>query len=286
MSKCLDGDGIMKKDWKDVSPATKADFLTKNHKLMGEALKTALLDVIVAEYVQAHGETFSCGGGWSDEKTLEDKYKHDPQIAKNIVANSRSFFCSVKGRVLYHDIEYESWNEIKKEYVEKRKLEASQESAAKKAKTVKPKVENNPDQENKENNENNVLKDFSTGQTDKLNKLKDELAFKTKELQTSTLQISHETVKEEIPTSVLRKARLIIGEAEMYATSLELALNQGKAADPKGLHKDGQATLKEVTACIKKNKHHLDAALEELEMTLEEKPDGTWQFNKASEEGA
>ena len=130
------------------------------------------------------------------------------------------------------------------------------------------------------------MKDFSTGQTDKLNKLKDELAFKTKELQTSTLQISHETVKAEIPSSVLRKARLAVGEAEMYATSLELALNQGKAADPKGLHKDGQATLKEVTACIKKNKHHLDAALEELEMTLEEKPDGTWQLNKASQEVA
>ena len=106
------------------------------------------------------------------------------------------------------------------------------------------------------------------------------------ELQTSTLQISHETVKEEIPTSVLRKARLAIGEAEMYATSLELALNQGKAADPKGLQKGGQETLKELTACVKKNKQHLDDALEELEMALEENPDGTWQLNKASQEVA
>ena len=139
--KCLkavfDADNELREDWKSFSKSKKEAFMAENHALQGTALKMAVSDVIIRDYMEQHGTQHLNGGGWVDEKTLKDNYKHDPAQAENIMKNTKSFYCNIKERTLYLDVTYETYSEYMEEVLKKRRLETRQDEDVKKAKKPK-----------------------------------------------------------------------------------------------------------------------------------------------------
>ena len=104
MKEALEDEPELRSDYKKLSRSKKSEFVASNHELMGKDLKMKVLDLIVEEWTNHNSSSFAAGGQWTIGEALDQKYSYDPEVAKNIKDNSRSFFCHVKKRMMYHDV--------------------------------------------------------------------------------------------------------------------------------------------------------------------------------------
>ena len=73
---------------------------------MGNDLKLAILRTIEQKKTQSNKESFRGSGEYLDEDDLRAKYKDKPTQIANILANTRQYFCKIRGVTLFEIPEY------------------------------------------------------------------------------------------------------------------------------------------------------------------------------------
>jgi len=126
------------KMFNQISKEKKAEFFQKSHLLMGRDLSASLTDTISQMQIESSELVFTGSGDWLDEADLRQKYESKPDVLERILKLAKTMDDAIKGK-LYQDTHFQSKSIDTQKFEKTRVLQTQQETAAKRAKVIKPK---------------------------------------------------------------------------------------------------------------------------------------------------
>ena len=186
---------------------------------------------------------------------------------------------------MYHDKEYESWEEAKDEYLSKRKLDASVESDAKKAKKVKIEQTETTDNTGLRVNADEKAKDVNIKKLERIIKIKEDLDTKKAVVEAYGLQMQHERFGDIISKHWLVKNRETNANLNLIISDLALVIQEKKAENITALFAQSAEVKTEVMDCMKKGGRQIQNACAELQVEIVEKEGGGFDVKTKEKDG-
>ena len=100
--------GNLVKDFTSADGDRISSFYRENPHLRGEDLRKRLEEIVQDWKISITRYEFNQEADFVEESDIRAKYADKPEIAENILKNSRSFFCPIKKVILYADPKYQA----------------------------------------------------------------------------------------------------------------------------------------------------------------------------------
>lgn len=247
--------GSLVKDFTSADGDRISSFYRENPHLRGEDLRKRLEEIVQDWKISITRYEFNQEADFVEESDLRAKYADKPEIAENILKNSRSFFCPIKKVILYADPKYQAKVSDQHElgHSEKRKGQAvlHDTTDAKAPKRPKKADKNGKDGEPADEPK------LKAGEKKKVAKKAEQVSSKVLQMKDTLEKCS--SFGDMIPPYVIKAASDAKDKSQVAIQNAQTCLDSGKG-DSSHHIETLDATLNELSDCLARLKNQLEQA--------------------------
>ena len=230
--------GNLAADWTKMPEEDKKEFYKNYQSMVGDEL-LARLQESVTEYKRTSSSVeFTGTGEYYDEEDLKKRYEGKPEQLKNLLANTKTYYCPVKQVWLFEDVTYKRVARDAEETgrVEKRKVQMIPKDDGEAAgnEPEERATKKNKGNKNKDNKSGgSQLPKFKAGEKKKMQRKMEGMTGKRLQLLDLCCKAKSEKLKALVPGYVLSASEKIVDEAITFTSEFEriLASDHGDSKD-------------------------------------------------------